>query len=305
MAGDLTVLDGNTFFVSDSAGDVEPGPDPNGFFHADMRHLSSWRLLINGQPLYVLTSRAVDYYSAAIFGTLATAGVGENPPISIRRDRFVAVGVHEDLTIQNHSDQPQSLTIDVEYGSDFADLFEVKDHAPRRGQIRAEVSTDHLRLIYKRDDFRRETIITFGEPFAVEPERAHAELTLEPRGEWRACIDIAPVGTGEMYRLRHGERAFGNHKPDMPIVRAVDGAGADAHHRQRCPASHLSSEPGRPRGAAVPPAEGPLLFAAGRRPSVVHGAVRSRQPDHGIPGATLPAAFGSHHPRGAEPLASE
>ena len=84
MAGDLTVLDGNTFFVSDPAGDVEPGPDPNGFFHADMRHLSSWRLLINGQSLYVLTSRAVDYYSAAIFATLATAGVGENPPVSVR-----------------------------------------------------------------------------------------------------------------------------------------------------------------------------------------------------------------------------
>src|SRR5438132_1056540 len=57
MAGDLTVLDGNTFFVSDPAGDVEPGPDPTGFFHADMRHLSTWRLLINVQPLYVLTSR--------------------------------------------------------------------------------------------------------------------------------------------------------------------------------------------------------------------------------------------------------
>jgi hypothetical protein len=34
MAGDLTVLDGNTFFVSDAAGDVEPGELPNGFFHA-------------------------------------------------------------------------------------------------------------------------------------------------------------------------------------------------------------------------------------------------------------------------------
>ena len=216
MADELTVLDGNTFFVSDRAGDVEAGETPNGFFHADMRHLSTWRLLINGRPLYVLTSRTVDYYSAAIFGTLATASVGENPPISVRRDRFVAVGLHEDLTIQNHSDQPQKVTIDVEYGSDFADLFEVKDHAPRRGEIRAEVSTDHLRLIYTRDDFRRETIISFGEPFAVEPERAHTEVTLEPRGEWRTCIDIAPVGTGEMYRLRHGERVFGNPKPDMP-----------------------------------------------------------------------------------------
>jgi len=216
MAGDLTVLDGNTFFVSDPAGDVEPGPDPNGFFHADMRHLSTWRLLINGEPLYVLTSRTVDYYSAAIFATLATAGVGENPPVSVRRDRFVAIGVHEDLTVQNHSDQPQRVTVDVEYGSDFADLFEVKDHALRRGQIRAEVTTDHLRLIYTRDDFRRETIISFDERFTVGPERAHTEVTLEPRGEWRTCIDVAPVGTGEMYRLRHGERAFGNPKPDMP-----------------------------------------------------------------------------------------
>ena len=124
--------------------------------------------------------------------------------------------MHEDLTIQNHSDQPQRVTVDVEYGSDFADLFEVKDHAHRRGQIRAEVTTDHLRLIYSRDDFRRETIISFDERFTVGPERARTEVTLEPRGQWRTCIDVAPVGTGEMYRLRHGERAFGNPKPDMP-----------------------------------------------------------------------------------------
>src|ERR1700736_1054221 len=98
MAGDLTVLDGNTFFVSDAAGDVEPGQDANGFFHADMRHLSTWRLLVNGRPMHVLTSRTVDYYSAAVFGTLATVSVGENPSLSIRRDRFVAGGIHEDLT---------------------------------------------------------------------------------------------------------------------------------------------------------------------------------------------------------------
>src|SRR5919202_4987082 len=125
---DLTVLDGNPFFVSDPAGDVEPAEMPNGFFHADMRHLSRWRLLVNGQPIHVLTSRTVDYYSAAIFATLASVSVGENPPISIRRDRFIARGVHEDLTIQNHSDRSQRLTLEVQFGSDFADLFEVKDH---------------------------------------------------------------------------------------------------------------------------------------------------------------------------------
>src|SRR5438270_13868839 len=192
MADELTVLDGNTFFVSDRAGDVEAAETPNGFFHADMRHLSTWRLLINGRPLYLLTSRTVEYYSAAIFGPLATASVGENPPISVRRDRFVAVGLHEDLTIQNHSDQPQKVTIDVEYGSDFADLFEVKDHAPRRGEIRAEVGVDDVRLIFHRDDFHRQTIVTLGAPFTVGPARAHAELILDPRGAWHTCIAVAP-----------------------------------------------------------------------------------------------------------------
>jgi len=216
MAGNLTVLDGNTFFVSDAAGDVEPGQDANGFFHADMRQLSTWRLLINGQPVHVLTSRTVDYYSASVFATLASVSVGENPPLSIRRDRFVARGVHEDLTVQNHSDQPQTVKIEIEYGSDFADLFEVKDRIPKRGQLRTDLGPSQVTLTYTRDTFRRDTVIEFSENFSVGLERAQFELQLEPRGSWRTCIDVFPVGDGELNRLDHGERTFGDPKPDMP-----------------------------------------------------------------------------------------
>ncbi len=216
MAGNLTVLDGNTFFVSDAAGDVEPGEDANGFFHADMRQLSTWRLLVNGHPVHVLTSRTVDYYSASIFATLASVSVGENPPISIRRDRFVARGVHEDLTVHNHSDRPQAVTIEVEYGSDFADLFEVKDRIPKRGQLRAELGPSRVTLTYTRDTYRRDTVIEFSEIFSVGPDRAQFELHLEPRGSWRTCIDVVPVRDGELNRLDHGDRTFGNPKPDMP-----------------------------------------------------------------------------------------
>jgi len=216
MAGDLTVLDGNTFFVSDAAGDVEPGELPNGFFHADMRHLSKWRLLVNGRPTHVLTSRTVDYYSAAIFATLASVSVGENPPVSIRRDRFVARGVHEDVIVQNHSDRPQTVTIEVEYGSDFADLFEVKDRIPKRGQLGSVLGPSQVTLTYTRDAYRRNTVIEFSENFSVGPERAQVELHLEPRGSWRTCIDVAPVSDGELNRLEHGDRTFGNPKPDMP-----------------------------------------------------------------------------------------
>ncbi len=215
MAG-LTVLDGNTFFVSDAAGDVEPGDDANGFFHADMRQLSTWRLLVNGRPVRVLTSRTIDYYSASIFATLASVGVGENPPISIRRDRFIARGVHEDLIVQNHSDRKQTLTIEVEYGSDFADLFEVKDRIPKQGQQRTELDHSRVTLIYTHDHYRRDTVIEFSEIFSVGPDRARFELHLEPRGSWRTCIDVVPVIDGELKRLEHGGRTFGNPKPDMP-----------------------------------------------------------------------------------------
>ena len=216
MAGNLTVLDGNTFFVSDAAGDVEPGQDANGFFHADMRQLSTWRLLVNGHPLHVLTSRTVDYYSASVFATLASVSVGENPPISIRRDRFVARGVHEDLTVQNHSDRPQTVMIEMEYGSDFADLFEVKDRRPKRGQLRSDLGPSKVTLTYTRDSYRRDTLIEFSEHFSVGLERAGFELQLEPRGSWQTCIDVVPVVDGAFNRLEHGDRRFGDPKPDMP-----------------------------------------------------------------------------------------
>jgi glycogen debranching enzyme len=218
VAGNLTVLDGNTFFISDDAGDVEPGEDANGFFHADMRQLSTWRLLVNGQPVHVLTSRTVDYYSASIFATLASVSIGENPPISIRRDRFIARGVHEDVIVQNHSDRPQTATIEVEYGTDFADLFEVKDHISKQGQQRTELGRSRVTIIYTHDQYRRDTVIEFSETFEVGPDRAHVEVHLDPRGSWRTCIDVFPVAEGESNQLQHGGRTFGNPKPDMPTT---------------------------------------------------------------------------------------
>ncbi len=217
MEPNLTVLDGNTFFVSDLAGDVEPGEDANGFFQADMRHLSRWRLLMNGRPIHVLTGRTVDYYSASVFATLATVSVGENPPLSIRRDRFIAEGVHEDLTVENHSDREQLVSLEVQYAGDFADLFEVKDRTPKRGRLQVSAGAQGVRLQYTRDGFDRATLIEFGDEWTVTERGAHVDLRLPPRGVWQACIDIATVVDGKERRLVHGGRTFGNPRPNMPV----------------------------------------------------------------------------------------
>ena len=217
MTAELTVLDGNTFFVSNPAGDVEPGEMPNGFFQADMRHLSTWRLLAEGKPVHVLTSRTVDYYSAAIFGTLSTVAVGKNPIISIRRDRFIAEGVHEDLTVENHSDQEQKLRLEIEYGSDFADLFEVKDGKAKRGGAKTRVEGSRVTMHYRRDSFERATIIDFDRPASIDERRARFDLELPPRGTWQTCIDVATIIDGKERRLKHGARSFGNPQPNIPV----------------------------------------------------------------------------------------
>jgi glycogen debranching enzyme len=181
MPEPLIVLDGSSFFVSDPAGDVEPGPEANGYFFADMRHLSTWRLLVNGEPIRMLSSRAVDYYSATTYATLWRARVGKNPTISIRRDRFISDGVHEDLFVENHSDLPARVEVEVRFGSDFADLFEVKEPRPKQGSLRTELGQDRVTLNYQRAGFSRATVVEFSSPCRLEPEGAFFDLELEPR----------------------------------------------------------------------------------------------------------------------------
>ena len=58
-------LEGNTFLISDAAGDVEPNSDHVlGLFYRDMRHLSRWQLTIDGIPLDMLSSGMSGYPAA-------------------------------------------------------------------------------------------------------------------------------------------------------------------------------------------------------------------------------------------------
>ena len=133
------VLEGSSFFVSEPSGDVVPGHDANGYFFADMRHLSTWRLFMDGEPVRLLSSRALVYYSASIHGTLARALVHKTRPSPSAGDRFLSDGVHEDLVVENHTEQPVALNVRLRFTADFADLFQVKERRPKVGQTSAEV----------------------------------------------------------------------------------------------------------------------------------------------------------------------
>lgn len=96
---DLIILDGCTFFYSSANGDVETG-NSQGLFYRDVRHLSRWLLRLDGGELEPLTSRRVDYYSARVV-CKKREEEQDRPTVSLRRDRFVSEGVHEDVVLEN------------------------------------------------------------------------------------------------------------------------------------------------------------------------------------------------------------
>ena len=135
MSDDLVkILDGNTFVVSDSRGDIEASmTDPTGLFSFDNRFLSTWVLTVNGERLNPLSVDDLQYFETRFFLVPGTGTVYVDSKLSVIRRRAVGDGFHEELTILNHDEQPADLTIRIDAASDFADLFEVKDALVKRG----------------------------------------------------------------------------------------------------------------------------------------------------------------------------
>ena len=80
--------------------------------------------------------------------------------LSVIRRRAVGNGFHEELTILNHDDKRVDLAVRIDAGSDFADLFEVKDALAKKGKFSARVDRGRLLLGYERETFSRETAIS-------------------------------------------------------------------------------------------------------------------------------------------------
>jgi len=195
-ARQVTILDGSTFVVSDVQGDIDARPDqPQGFFYRDMRHLSVWRLLLDGRRLDALSADLIAYDAAAFFLTVPTGTIYDNPTLSVTRRRYVGDGIREELVVHNAGPQPVSAQLTMVFGADFADIFEVKDHGAKAGRVVVTSSDDRAVLDYRREDFARETTIRADGALFAEGSLTFL-IRLLPAQSWRGAIEVT-VGEGE------------------------------------------------------------------------------------------------------------
>jgi len=213
----VKILDGNTFVVSDSAGDIEASlTDPTGLFSFDNRFLSTWVLTLDGERLNPLSVDDLQYFETRFFLVPGTGTVYVDAKLSVIRRRAVGDGFHEELTILNHDAEPVDLAVRVEAASDFADLFEVKDALAKKGRYYTRVDDGHLVLGYQRAEFGRETVISATAPAKLDEKGLSFAVHIEPQGEWTTDLDVVTaVGAGGRYVRPKYDRGERQARPNM------------------------------------------------------------------------------------------
>jgi glycogen debranching enzyme len=225
--GLVKILDGNTFVVSDSRGDIEASlTDPTGLFSFDTRFLSQWVLTVNGQRLTPLSTDDLQYFETRFFLVPGTGTVYVDSKLSVIRRRAVGNGFREELQILNHDEKPVDLTVRIDAGSDFADLFEVKDALKKKGTYSARVTGGRLVLGYQRETFSRATDISSTAPARVDKKGLTFKTRIAPQGEWSTNLDVvtAVLGMWERHERPKFARPRGRQNMEANLKRWLDEA---------------------------------------------------------------------------------
>lgn len=197
-----TLKHGDTFAVFDHNGDILCGPgSPEGLFHADTRFLSQSSLTLGGlRPLLLSSTLRSDNATLTCDLTNPDLHEGgrlvlEHDVVHIRRTKFLWQGsCYERLGVHNHSAEPCAFQMELQFASDFADLFEVRGaRRERRGVMHTPVvNTDRVLLSYSGlDGVRRITILRFDPaPDKIYADRACFQLSLPPQGNCSIHVEV-------------------------------------------------------------------------------------------------------------------
>ena len=190
----VTLVDGATFCISTSTGNVVPGA-PMGLFVHDARVLATWEVHIDHgalEPLAVLSDGPL----AATFISRSRPRAGRpESTILITREREVGDGMTETITVRNLANEAAGLMVELVVGTDFADLFEVKEGRTRvEERILSEVVDGALLIRRERDGHSRGTRVVASPSEASAPSLAPGRMTWQcvvgPRADWSCRIVV-------------------------------------------------------------------------------------------------------------------
>jgi glycogen debranching enzyme len=182
---------GDAFAVFDAYGDIGVvGAGPDGLYFNDTRFLSWFELLFDGtRPL--LLSSVVQDDNAALSVDLTNPDIHRDgvivlprDTIAIERTKFLWREVcYERIGFRNFANEACRFRIDIGFGADFRDLFEVRgSHREKRGRTAVRVEESRVEFSYHGlDGLVRRTRLEFAPaPVRIGPHRASFEIEIGP-----------------------------------------------------------------------------------------------------------------------------
>ena len=204
LPGTVTLVEGSTFCISQSSGDILPG-EPQGLFVQDTRVLSGWSLTVDGRPAEPLTVQRADPYAAAFLGRLPPPpGAPADAAMLIVRRRYIGDGMREDIAIHNTARLPAVVVVTLTADADFADLFEVKAGLAQPAAAVQVAATDSaLTFDARRNRHSHGLVISGDGDPAAAPGALSWRAVVPARGEWLATVEVVPARDGIPMRLHH------------------------------------------------------------------------------------------------------
>ena len=315
-----TLKHGDSFAMFDEFGDVfEVEHSPAGLFHHDTRFLSRLRLTLEGHRPLVLSSTVqsdnvmldVDLTNPDLFDAQGRLVLAKDT-FHIARAKFLwDAACYELLTVTSYDDERRRLRIGLEFGADFADLFEIRGYRrSRRGAVDARLlSQNEVAFDYASLDGRpRSTRLCLApRPASLGESRAEFDLELAPRERRPIALTVhcvegerAPAGRRFFMARRAARRSLATARAAAPHVETSNTVFNAVLERSSADLAMLTTE--TPHGAypyagvpwfSTPFGRDGLLTALEIlwiEPAVARGVLRflaAHQADRGDPAADM------------------
>jgi len=217
----LTILEGSTFCICDDLGDIEGGV--GGLYAHDTRFLSTFTLRVEGKRPLLLSSAKVEYFSAAFYSGNAPADGLDRNVLSIARHRFIGLGLQDHIVVRNVTRAPVSFTLELDFGTDFADIISVKQHDFALGDpahapdlpppAAARFDEPAGRVLLEESGGRGgRTQVVLSRIGEGDAGVVRFPISLAPHGSWDVRVDVAVSLTGALESPMLVESRFGTQR---------------------------------------------------------------------------------------------
>ncbi len=198
LPGSSVLKHGDAFGILNGSGNIVAATPPTaslqGVVFEDTRYLSGLSLTIDGAPPMLLSS-TVTGESAVLEADLSNSDIYAGETLRIPRGSLHirstlllgSGGLFQTLDITNYDAAPMSFRLEIAFGADFVDLFELRGaKRTRRGtHLPPSVGPSRLVLAYRGlDAVERRTEIDFEpKPAKIAPNHARWQIELPPGGK--------------------------------------------------------------------------------------------------------------------------